>query len=826
MTTQQSRVWCRMGRGAAATGLSALAMLFAPGEARAQAVDIEVPTVVFDTAVGPETTESDEELDLANIVQSAAKGVTTVQEAPAIVTVITSDDIRQRGFANFEQLADTVPGWLRLGTLHSQFPFPMTRGQVQATLFMHNGMALFDTLTNVPATGKIQPIENIKRVEFITGPGGVLWGANSYMGIVNVITKDAEDVDGVEIGGTLGDGPGERGLARIYAMVGIPRLFRDDWKLFLHTDFESYKGPAFQMPQLIFASPLPQPNAPKTWGPLVESDQARSTIFNLDGKLTLGNLAITFQYPYIDRFAALGFPGVVSRTTIEQDSARDPDTGELLCPNEPPYYLPDDECLDRGRIGRQNRPNHHDYYVMAEYRTRLADGKAGVAAKAYAQEINRDFAQVNVLSPVPVLLEGGLSFKFVAPTYRVGGAFDGDVELPKNARLLYGAEAVREWIPDNVTRSRQGAGLETQFIAPYYEQLGNLPIPCPREPDPDMPGSPRFLEGCPMTFMFESSRTVLGVYANPQWKVTKKLSLDGGARLQIAPEALGKYSFDLTPIFSGALVYNFLPDWHLKANYAEGFRPPVFTNLAGNKESVQIGGRQDLEVETSQAIQGEINGRLFKGDRRIRELTFRADYSYTKLQNLIQIVGGEYANTADRGISSAELLARLYIQGGHRIELAYTYLRVNTQDAGVVKALPEHWFNLTGVFNVVSDKVQLMSNLRVLGSYEDPNRLVDVRGLHYNEFGQTLDGNDMLVGAGRSVQPHELVFDHLPPGAELTIGLSYTPTERWHLAAFAYNVFNERYYQPDAFYSLEPRLEFLPNPYEDFRFQVKATYDY
>ena len=65
-----------------------------------------------------------------------------------------------------------------------------------------------------------QPMELIKRVEMITGPGGVLWGSNSLLGILNLITKDAEDVDGVEMGATVGDGPGDQMMARAYAMVG------------------------------------------------------------------------------------------------------------------------------------------------------------------------------------------------------------------------------------------------------------------------------------------------------------------------------------------------------------------------------------------------------------------------------------------------------------------------------------------------------------------------------------------------------------------------------------------------------------------------------
>ena len=67
-----------------------LALGLAASAASAQVSDVEVPTVVMDT--GNESAGgagADEAIDLANIVQSAAKGVTTVQEAPVIVTVVT-----------------------------------------------------------------------------------------------------------------------------------------------------------------------------------------------------------------------------------------------------------------------------------------------------------------------------------------------------------------------------------------------------------------------------------------------------------------------------------------------------------------------------------------------------------------------------------------------------------------------------------------------------------------------------------------------------------------------------------------------------------------
>src|SRR5688572_4666553 len=118
------------------------------------------------------------------IVQSAAKGVATVQEAPAIVTVITDDEIRDRQFQNIAEVYDTVPGWSRWGMFFSNYPMPMVRGQVQAVQFLHDGLSLFDPATNLPATNRVQPMELVKRIEMITGPGGVLWGSNSLLGIL------------------------------------------------------------------------------------------------------------------------------------------------------------------------------------------------------------------------------------------------------------------------------------------------------------------------------------------------------------------------------------------------------------------------------------------------------------------------------------------------------------------------------------------------------------------------------------------------------------------------------------------------------------------
>ncbi len=802
-----------------------------PTSADAQTPDIEVPALILDGETDEERSAALSDLDLDNVVQTAAKGVTTVQEAPAIVTVITDQAIAESGATRLDDVLDTVPGWLRHDAIHNQFPFGLTRGALQAMLLMHEGVSLFDPWTNVPTVGRLVPLETIKRVEIITGPGGVLWGANSYLGIVNMISKDAEDVDGVEADIRVGDGPGDRGVLRGYVMAGIPEVLHEDVSVMLHASFHSYDGPTFSMPQHLFSTPLPQPNSVMIYGPLTQSDAQRSTLIQLNGNARLGPIRVLFHMPFVaERNMPLGFPGAVIQQAHPEDRLVDRVTGELAC-EELSMYMPDgsrnplagnstDQCVDRARIARNHGNSFSERYAIAEYQTRSESGQMGVTVKAYLIEFDRSYQQLAILAP-STLLEGGLSFKFDSRAYRTGVSLDGDIELSNQGRVLYGAEVFREWIPDNVTQSRQGAGRQAEVIGPY--DLSRLALPCPREPVPNAPGQTRHVGDCPLTMVFETDRTVAGAYLNPQWRY-RRLILDAGLRVQAAPAALAEASYDAQIIAGGAAVVEFARNWHAKASYTEGFRPPVFNNTNSNGNAIQLDGSTDLGVETSQAIQAEVNARLFKGKRQLDEVNFRADYSYTTLDNLIQIQQGRYANLGRRGIHSAEFLGKIHLRGGHHVSLGYTWLKVASEDRGYLRMLPEHWFNLGGVFNVVPRHLQVSTNIKILGAMEDANRLVEHRPLEPDPMTGVLTDASQL-----SVEPHELVLDRLPPAAVLTAGATW-----WNsfgvrgvtTRAYVYNAFNARHYNPDGFGDYEPRLELLPNPYPDLRFVLDANFRY
>ena len=56
-------------------------------------------------------------------------------------------------------------------------------------------------------------LEDIERIEVIRGPGAMLWGANALNGVINIITKKAEDTQGSLV--TAGAGNQERGFGAV-----------------------------------------------------------------------------------------------------------------------------------------------------------------------------------------------------------------------------------------------------------------------------------------------------------------------------------------------------------------------------------------------------------------------------------------------------------------------------------------------------------------------------------------------------------------------------------------------------------------------------------
>jgi outer membrane receptor protein involved in Fe transport len=131
-------------------------------------------------------------------VASVSKTAETLREAPATVEVITSGEIRRRGYLDLEQVLHDLPGFdisRDNGQVYSSFYQRGFRSNNNdRNLLLVDGMEQNDLASNVVYLSRQYPLSNVDRVEVLYGPAATMYGANAYTGVINIITKDPEDL--------------------------------------------------------------------------------------------------------------------------------------------------------------------------------------------------------------------------------------------------------------------------------------------------------------------------------------------------------------------------------------------------------------------------------------------------------------------------------------------------------------------------------------------------------------------------------------------------------------------------------------------------------
>ena len=203
------------------------------------------------------------ELLLEEEVTIASLTTQKLSDAPAIVTVITAQQIRDMGARTITDVLEIIPGVETLIQEYGYTEFVIRGGRLesQRVKFLINGHSM-----NPPRTG--QPaiflddltVENIERIEIIRGPGSALYGTNAFSGVVNIITKQVRN--GVEViakGGTANTLTGGllfgkefhdvtlSGYAEYSETDGDDAVIAQDAQTGLDHDFASYGIPAVSL---------------------------------------------------------------------------------------------------------------------------------------------------------------------------------------------------------------------------------------------------------------------------------------------------------------------------------------------------------------------------------------------------------------------------------------------------------------------------------------------------------------------------------------------------------------------------------------------------
>ena len=197
------------------------------------------------------------------LVVSASRSETALIDAPATMTVLSSEAIELNPAQNYGDLLRSVPGMNVIQM--SARDINVTSRQATNTLATSQltlvdgrsvyldffGLILWDFVPTNPS--------DIRQIEIVRGPASAVWGANALTGVVNIITKSPRETAGTtsvtftaglfdrDAGSTAG-----RGTGGMYgANASTSQVINDTWSYRLsagYFDSDPFARPTGQMP--------------------------------------------------------------------------------------------------------------------------------------------------------------------------------------------------------------------------------------------------------------------------------------------------------------------------------------------------------------------------------------------------------------------------------------------------------------------------------------------------------------------------------------------------------------------------------------------------
>lgn len=124
-----------------------------------------------------------------SVSETAAKAERNVEQVPVIVSVVPEKQIREHGITSLPELMRLVPGFEIVDTNWGDLV--LHHGLTSTLLYMVDGVPMSNPKFNFAIYDRDfkLAINHVERVEFVRGPGSVLWGQNAFLGIVNLITR-------------------------------------------------------------------------------------------------------------------------------------------------------------------------------------------------------------------------------------------------------------------------------------------------------------------------------------------------------------------------------------------------------------------------------------------------------------------------------------------------------------------------------------------------------------------------------------------------------------------------------------------------------------
>lgn len=149
--------------------------------------------------------------ELMNVtIDSASKFEQKLIDAPASVSIVTAEDIKKYGYRNLAEILRSVRGLF--GNYDRNYSYLGMRGfslpgdYNSRIVLLVDGHRMNDRVYDYAQIGNDFPVDVdlIDRVEVIRGSSSSLYGTNALLGVVNIRTKTADSMKGLELSGEGG----------------------------------------------------------------------------------------------------------------------------------------------------------------------------------------------------------------------------------------------------------------------------------------------------------------------------------------------------------------------------------------------------------------------------------------------------------------------------------------------------------------------------------------------------------------------------------------------------------------------------------------------
>jgi outer membrane cobalamin receptor len=139
-------------------------------------------------------------------VDVASKVPVSYREVPGVITVITREEIMDSGARDLEDVLQLVPGFSPGVDVEGVVNVGVRGnwGHEGKVLLLIDGQQMNETLYSTNQLGNHFPIDQVERIEIIRGPGSAIYGGYAELAVINVITRGADELNGLAVYGSAG----------------------------------------------------------------------------------------------------------------------------------------------------------------------------------------------------------------------------------------------------------------------------------------------------------------------------------------------------------------------------------------------------------------------------------------------------------------------------------------------------------------------------------------------------------------------------------------------------------------------------------------------